>query len=606
MPRRGAGRVGKGNKNSTRSTNKTGATTSAKIPQVVVEEARQRNLLAPVSRLPPELVLHIFAYVKATVTLESKYNYGINGVQGRDWIKLTHVFRLWRDIALCAPSLWTDIHISKYNYRWANEMLRRSQQIPLAVHVNFLGFTRRTRKYKEIDTALSTLEASVGRCRVLSLYNVQAEAFARFFPPNHNASQLHTLRLSSDYLYASGRDKNALVLSDRTLLADALRHLTLIAFELDWTSSFLRRLTHLKISSCPFDSSDVQSFLRVLPEMTSLELLDLDDTIEFAKVPGSKTLIPIPTLKVLRIDASMENVAALLSILEPPSTVNLLLSTFLEEEEDNGIVHYLEILLALGNLFTLPSSSTSIPPPDSQTHIKSYRIIRSQESTCDIRIQAFRSFLPQNEMLFTSNVTPPSIDCTFEFEFEMDPMQEFVLVRPLLDILPLEHVESAQIVGELLFGSATVWAEKFGGIKGLRSMLVGEDVVPYMFTALTLRDDSENVLEGGSRTLLFPALDTIFIHGYTPYTMFLNRYENSPLGDIATEFERRRAFGSPIRQVVFIDCDLDRNDHEMHRLRQVVEHVEELELDLDFGEIADNAMVDTDSELDDENEACFD
>jgi len=105
--------------------------------QVVAEGARQQNLLAPVSRLPPELVLHIFSYVKAVVTLESKHVYRINEVNRRKWIMLTHIFHLWRDIALCTPSLWSNIHISEFDYKWANTMLQRSQHVPLNVHVRF-------------------------------------------------------------------------------------------------------------------------------------------------------------------------------------------------------------------------------------------------------------------------------------------------------------------------------------------------------------------------------------------------------------------------------------------------------------------------------------
>ena len=136
-------------------------------------------------------------YIKDAVTLGPKEKYGINGASRHAWIKLTQVFRLWRDIAICAPNLWSGIRISKRNYKWANAMLQRSQHTFLNVHVNFVGFTRRTRgKYKDIDTALSILEANLGRCKALSLYNVRSAGFGEFFPPpNHYAPQLHTFRI---------------------------------------------------------------------------------------------------------------------------------------------------------------------------------------------------------------------------------------------------------------------------------------------------------------------------------------------------------------------------------------------------------------------------
>jgi len=65
-------------------------------------------------------------------------------------------------------------------------------------------------------------------------------------------------------------EDNQFILSDRNLRADALKYLTLIACPLDWNSTFLHRLTHLKIASASNTHSEVQNFLRVLPQVTSL------------------------------------------------------------------------------------------------------------------------------------------------------------------------------------------------------------------------------------------------------------------------------------------------------------------------------------------------
>jgi len=326
---------------------------------------------------------------------------------------------------------------------------------------------------------------------------------------------------------------NSIVPSENTLHVSALRRLTLIASELDWTLSFLCGLTHLKIGGCISEPSDARNFLRALPEMTLLESLDLDDTIEFASaVPSrlsslrSENLISIPTLMDLRIDASIENVAAFLSILVFPSTVNLLLNTFHEGEEEDGIVYYFEILLALENLFTMP-----ISPLGSQNHIQSCRII---QGTSDFRFQAFRSILTQDELLtwtriLTSNTPLPSIDCTFTFEFEMYPPRP--LAHRLMDVFWLDHVVTLQVVGDLLFVPDD-WAERFGRMAGLRSLLLGNNAVPYyLFWALTLENMdmpfSGNPSEGVPKTLLFPVLDTILVHCYnrhSSHTRFLEEY----------------------------------------------------------------------------------
>jgi len=592
---------------------------NTKTLQVVAEGARQQNLLAPVSRLPPELVLHIFSYVKAAVTLESKHVYRINEVKRRKWIMLTHIFHLWRDIALCTPSLWSNIHISEFDYKWANTMLQRSQHVPLNVHVNFEGFARRTRKYKHIKEALSILEENVGRCKILSLYNVQPEAFGRFFPPNHDALQLRTLRLSS-HPESFDRDVESIVLSDHTLHVGSLRRLTLLGYELDWSSSFLRGLAHLKIRACLSDSSDAGNLLQTLPEMTSLELLDLDDTIEFAlallpRPTSSQCVNPIsiPTLKNLRIQSSMENVAAFLSVLILPSTVNIFLNADHDEEDGGGFGHYFKILFALSRIFapalppTRPSTSILLP---TENHARSFRIIRGEDYTSDLRIQAFRAVLTQDDLLTCApsssfNAPSPFIDCTFTFDFEFHSLQEAQVTHALTEVLPLDYVVTLQVVGELLL-PPSVWAERFGRIPGLRSVLLGDCAVSYdmfealMFRATAVSSSSGNQSGGDSTTLPFLALDTILLHGYS-----CGGDSERLLDEFTLKLEDRRAIGLPIRRVVLIDCELGGDSAGMLRLRNAVELVEELELNLGIEEMIDNAVADLDSELEDEDEACF-
>ena len=75
-----------------------------KSPQMTAEEARQRNFLAPVSRLPPELVLLVFTHLRDICMITRFIR--------RDWMNVTGVFHSWREIALCASNLWTNIRIS--------------------------------------------------------------------------------------------------------------------------------------------------------------------------------------------------------------------------------------------------------------------------------------------------------------------------------------------------------------------------------------------------------------------------------------------------------------------------------------------------------------
>jgi len=437
-----------------------------KSPQMIAEEARQRNFLAPVSRLPPERMLLVFTHLRDICV--------INRFKRRDWMNVTRVLHSWREITLCAPNLWTNIRISKGTNRWASEMLYRSQQSPLSAHVDYEGLSRHPRElYADTDAVLTTLEENVGRCSELSLCNVQAESFSKFFPPNHDASHLHSLKVTSNHFLVKIAKKRV-ILSDQTLRASALRRLTLFMVELDLNSSFLRGLTHLKFTFGLFRPSDAQNFLKILPDMVNLESLDVDGTIPFMLVTPCQSSITgsgkihVPTLKELRIDAPMENIATLLSMLELTSELNLCLITRLNDLDAHPLDSFdqcVEVLKLLSAIFApkatpslawTPSSSNTTPPPP-RSHIKSYRIMR--DSMENFRIQAFRNVLTHEEML--TSAIPPSIDWTFGLEYPLEDEDEENIARRLLDVLPLDHVVTLQVFGQLPYGEDLL-VEKLG------------------------------------------------------------------------------------------------------------------------------------------------
>ena len=77
------------------------------------------NAHEPIMHLPEEVLIHIFLFVKQS--------------QGRYcWLHITHVCHYWRQIALEAPRLWTDILVDK-NLRYINAFVSRSGQAELSV-----------------------------------------------------------------------------------------------------------------------------------------------------------------------------------------------------------------------------------------------------------------------------------------------------------------------------------------------------------------------------------------------------------------------------------------------------------------------------------------
>ena len=371
--------------------------------------------------------------------------------------------------------------------------------------------------------------------------------------------------------------------------------------EVDLNSSFLRGLTHLKFTFGLFRPSDSQNFLKILPDMVTLESLDVDGTIPLPVTPRQSSTtgtgkIHIPTLKKLRIDASKENITTLLSILELTSDIDLYLLTCLNNLDAHPLdslgqsVDVLKLLSAIFAPKGTPSLAwTTTTPPPPRSHIKTYRIMRDRME--NFRIQAFRNVLTHEEML--TSAIPPSIDWNFGLDYPLEDEDEEKIARRLLDVLPLDHVITLQVFGKLPYGEDLL-VEKFGYIPTLKSILLGNDVASLIFEALTFGVDNTSSVKPAKTEpemppLAFPILDTIYLQGSAVRYAFENR---KVLENFTRELMRRRAIGSPVRRLVLIDYLINLDGHVMLRLRDAVAHVEELKID-NFEDILE---TDSDSE----------
>jgi len=114
-------------------------------------EAWRQNLLPPVYRVPPEILVHIFKIIRVTEpepeeALGRDNTYHDNPEANASippppvtygFIKVTQVCHDWRLLALCTPALWTSIDL-RMGVHWFIEMLERSQSQPIAVDARFI------------------------------------------------------------------------------------------------------------------------------------------------------------------------------------------------------------------------------------------------------------------------------------------------------------------------------------------------------------------------------------------------------------------------------------------------------------------------------------
>ncbi|CAL1713946.1 unnamed protein product [Somion occarium] len=93
------------------------------------------NQILPISRLPPEILAHIFEHLVWIVyrnyrqSQKDPRRYG--DVSPYSWLRVTHVCRHWRDVARHSPPLWTQVILM--NAPCVQELLTNSKGLPISV-----------------------------------------------------------------------------------------------------------------------------------------------------------------------------------------------------------------------------------------------------------------------------------------------------------------------------------------------------------------------------------------------------------------------------------------------------------------------------------------
>ena len=93
----------------------------------------RRRRVFPINHLPNELLGHVFFFwFHYEPPLSSIYPLPPYPVS-IGWVKVTHVCRHWREVALNCPQLWSEI--SLYMGReWTRKMIARAKQAPLDIY----------------------------------------------------------------------------------------------------------------------------------------------------------------------------------------------------------------------------------------------------------------------------------------------------------------------------------------------------------------------------------------------------------------------------------------------------------------------------------------
>jgi hypothetical protein len=158
--------------------------------RLVLSMLTNRNMLAPISILPTEILAHIFHIIVFPVRH-----------QWLGWYRITHVCRRWRQIALDDSTLWAHFSDLPRNKDWIAERLSRARNAPLVIELDglmmigkdsslLIPHISRTRELylrnlssfrPEIVHKITMQEAPVLECLELSEWGTRREKYDLFF-----------------------------------------------------------------------------------------------------------------------------------------------------------------------------------------------------------------------------------------------------------------------------------------------------------------------------------------------------------------------------------------------------------------------------------------
>ncbi|KAF8498170.1 hypothetical protein F5888DRAFT_227454 [Russula emetica] len=272
----------------------------------------RRNALVLISLLPPEILARVFHLL----VLEEP---PLSGRQDVGWIKVTHVCRHWRQVALDDSSLWARIGRTRMNRKWISEMLARARNAPLDIEFNAVAMSSRealllirphisrTRQFR--FHGLSTLHSDIVR----DIFSWEAPALEHF-ELKVSAHSPVTFRDLGESMLFKGH-------------APRLRTFSLSRVVIPWSLIPRGQLTQLKIDRFNEElhsSGDLNQLIDLLVNSPALEILALESCLpsQLTEFPHGRT-IQLPHLSRLRLRGSTSRIMNMLKMLKLPSSTTL-------------------------------------------------------------------------------------------------------------------------------------------------------------------------------------------------------------------------------------------------------------------------------------------
>ena len=297
------------------------------------------NTLAPISRLPPEILATIFVFLSTSAWNKRDIHL--------EWIRVAHVCRRWREVALDHPRFWSHINFTGLTSGGMAEILARAKMAPLHLKADVIwGAT-------QVEVFERQLEVHISHTRHLSLSGYFETTLSRL---SSSAPTLESLSLS----HKSPRFRLRPATIPDNFLNCAAPNLTSLKLEncdISWNSPLLKGLRNLQIHDISTKARpELKDWLDALNEMPKLKTLSLQSTTPHAPLASplisepSRT-ITLPFLTHFHIHAFANDCALALAHLVLPTLTWLNVDVESHDQEGEDVL--LVISYVVRNVYVL-------------------------------------------------------------------------------------------------------------------------------------------------------------------------------------------------------------------------------------------------------------
>jgi hypothetical protein len=423
----------------------------------------RRNTLVPISVLPPEILSRVFHLLVIEEPPLSE----------NPWIRVTHVCRRWRQVAIDDSSLWARIRGIPTNAEWISEMLARAKNAPLEIELNDVG-----RSSPETLFMVAPHLSHTRQLRLHGLSKYHSGGIQAIF--SREAPALEHLELTANRTSYSGNVTFPDIGGKMLFKGRAPRLRTFSLYQVTTPLSIVPcgQLTKLKIASSYEDivpPVDLNELIDLLVNCPSLEILALESCGSCLpsqpECPQGRT-IHLPHLSRLRVRGSTSHIMNMLKMLKLPSSTTLHLDCISGPTRINSDYLLLPFILAQ---FQGPAS----------VEFKSLTVTiqRQMPSSLNITASTFPSTLRNRQSQIFEGDIVGNPELVLSFDKLSRPVHSTDLLKHACKMLPISNLEYISM-------SATHsidinWAELFGCCTNVTTMQAIGNGTSSLVQALT-------------------------------------------------------------------------------------------------------------------------